>query len=314
MYIPPKRATQRAITVARVLLAAPSPIVMIFFIYYGANPSPERGFSRPIRFSNLASMNIVWWWAVGVGGMCHIASVFLQAYGKRPEYPTEGVDGTDRIFSADCLFEMAVWALSVIMSQIVTVMGDDTWTPSDAVVSTLTGALSLLAACGAIVLFMTNLLNMMREILPLRQFRAFVVRQVGILLQLAVVITAIAIYTHAALAEHDMPQAYMPIIKHTSIFGDLNDGFSCSNGTDVTAHGSHSLTVPMPTFPLHVHVQRLTLTDGSMTVCATGDGCRRALRVHAQASVRLRHLADGLPSNSIVRGDACVCPLLSHLL
>ena len=133
----PQRATQRAILVARLVLAIPGPGLLITFIFYIYHPGLRRGLAQPHPWPSLLSSNCGFYWGAFCGAVCLLASLMLQAYGKKPEYPDARVNGTEPIFSWDAILEMAVWALSTSTASAVTTFGDPSFTSTAMLGSTL---------------------------------------------------------------------------------------------------------------------------------------------------------------------------------
>ena len=104
-------STASAILAARVILNIPVLSMLVTFVAWEFLP-PFRidGFAAPQRYSHLGSFFVFYYWGVSVGIACFIASMMLQAVGKRPHFRKEGISGTEPIFSWDALLELAIWS------------------------------------------------------------------------------------------------------------------------------------------------------------------------------------------------------------
>ena len=201
-------STAWAIFAARVMLNIPILATLITFVAWELMPPQVTdGFASPQRYGHLASSTIFYWWGISVGIACFLASIMLQAYGKRPHFRKEGIEGTEPIFSWDAIFELAIFSVSAFGSSFLPAPSNP-WVSGEWTSAFITALVSGVAGAVFISLFSYAIINSMRDALSHREFRAFALKCARQCVGMACLFTLLAAYGSMGIQMHELPIVY----------------------------------------------------------------------------------------------------------
>ena len=238
-------ATRRAITLARVCFALPAPVAYVStLIMVAAGPFEYEGLTEPQHWWLMPEYSPLYWAGNFLGGALYFASMLLQAYGKRPEIEQVGVDGTDRIFTWDAIFELTFFIVTMVAFACHAVSSNEMLMSDRRSFLIISNFLMGLVGFVAIFLFVKSIINTKRERLTQDEFKAWAIKQAAVIvLGVAPIIIVVVVYVSINLGYNSMHHAHVDWSGNT--FERLSLSLTCANET-VALDAIASLECPVP--------------------------------------------------------------------
>ena len=226
------RSTRRAITVARLILALPAPVTFFSWLLTSLDgPKAQRGLVGSFFYYELSWSNPLHWMSVWLGANMYVASILLQSFGKRPEIQQIDVVGTEKIFTWDAITELAIYVTFTIMSSMINMIhpSPESKVPPQRSTDLLIGTFAAAGAgCLALYLFIKTIINTKRERLSATAFRAWTVKQAGVLV-FGICPFVLVCNSYAAIVMDHVPMLYFHATPNHNIFEEHASTLVCTN-------------------------------------------------------------------------------------
>jgi len=220
-------ATRRAIRLTRVCLALPAPTAFFGVLAMMAiGPLTFPGLAEPQVWHTTTSYSSVYWLGSILGCCFYMASVLLQAYGKRPEVEQVDVVGTEKIFTWDAILEL-IFLLSTCVGLACLGVLTNKLEDNPAFLITM-NFVTVIVVFVVITTFLKSIINTKRGHLTTQNFRAWAIKQAAVLsFGVGPLILFFQVFVFIVNSMHPMHHAHVD--WSGSIFHSLSTTQVCTN-------------------------------------------------------------------------------------